>query len=116
MEETPRCPACGRPLQRRRVSCIYCGRALNPDEREALERALDDAAVQRRLQQVDAVLEGGTPKQFTDRGRLIARIVVIALSLAGMVFISWISNWDMIVSAVAVAFFALPIWQIMTKL
>lgn len=116
MDESPRCPACGRPLQRRRELCIYCGRPLEAAEKEALERALDDATVDRRLRQADALLGGDTPRQFTDRGRWIAKAVVTLLSLAGMTFISWISGWDMIVSAVAAAFFALPIWQIMTKL
>ncbi len=116
MSEVPNCAGCGRPLQRGRDICIYCGRALSERERAETDAALDDESVRRQVEEADAVLEVQTPSFFGRRGRLIAKILLVLLALLALLFISWVSRWQPAIVALAAIFFALPIWQALRKL
>ena len=116
MSEAPNCAGCGRPLQRDRDTCIYCGRALSESERAETDAALDEESVRRRLEEADAVLEVQAPSFFGRRGRLIAKILLVVLALLALLFVSWVSGWQPAIVALAAIFFALPIWQALRKL
>ncbi len=116
MVESPPCPECGRPLQRSRDSCIYCGYKLNEVDQEQLSEALTDDAVREQVELADAMLKMAPPATMSDRARLIAKIVVVLLSVAGIVFLSWVSNWNPFIIVASIALFVLPIWQVMRRL
>ena len=56
MIDAPDCPECGRPLQRGRQNCIYCGYRLNEKEQKELESLLNDEAVREQTAVADAIL------------------------------------------------------------
>lgn len=116
MAEIPTCPQCKRPLQREREICIYCGRKLSKKDKDKVSRVLDKKTVEQQLQQADMVLNANMPKTISTRGKTIAKIVISVLSLAGMLLISWMSEWNTFIIVLAVLFFALPVWQVFRRL
>lgn len=116
MSETPVCPQCKRPLQRERDICIYCGKKLSKKEREKVSKVLDVETVEKQLQQVDMMLDANMPKTISNRGKTIAKIVITLLSLAGMLLISWMAEWNVFIIVLAVLFFAIPVWQAFRRL
>ncbi|HUX08202.1 MAG TPA: hypothetical protein VMX35_12905 [Acidobacteriota bacterium] len=115
VESTP-CPECGRPLQRGRDNCIYCGYKLNEEDLEQLSEVLTDEAVQEQVELADAMLKIAAPAMMSDRARIVAKIIVVLLSVAGIIFLSWVSNWNPFIIVASIALFMLPIWQVMRRL
>lgn len=116
MDQTLNCPNCSRPLQRNRDACIYCGYRLSEQEINKLYEMIDEETVKKRLQEAEAMLEGTLPKPLSGKGKLIAKAVVTTLSIAMMVFISWIAEWNPVFIGLSVVFFAIPIWHVFRKL
>jgi hypothetical protein len=116
MVESPQCPQCGRPLQRRREICIYCGYRLNQEDLLKVERVLTDEAVQEQEELAEAMLSMAPSVVLSSRARLIAKVVVVVLSVAGIFFLSWLSEWNPFIIVAAAALFLLPIWQVMRRL
>jgi hypothetical protein len=116
MVESPPCPQCGRPLQRRREKCIYCGYRLNQEDLAQVERVLTDEAVQEQEELAEAMLSMAPSLVMGSRAKLIAKIIVVILSIAGIVFLSWVSEWNPFIIVAAAALFLLPIWQVMRRL
>lgn len=114
--EVPTCSDCGRPLQRGRDRCMYCGRPLEKAEIEALEAAVSDELVARKLKEAEVMLGAAEPPAMSTRGKTIARVIVTVLAVAATVFISWASEWNPVFIALAALFFALPVWHVFKKL
>lgn len=116
MVDALNCSQCGRPLQRGRSSCIYCGREFTEEELKIFNESQNEEAVRRRLAEADAVLEASPSAMLGSKGRVAAKIIIIALSLAAFLFISWISGWEPALMGLSAILFALPIWQVLRKL
>ena len=111
----PPCPGCGRPLQRDRETCIYCGRALTEEDLEKVREALDDETVERQVQYVEAMLQSAGSASSGRAGKIVGRILVVVLSLLAALLISWIGQWNPLITVVAVMFFALPVWMVFRR-
>jgi ribosomal protein L37E len=116
LPDTPLCPRCGRPLQRKRDSCLYCGYALGEHEREEVERALNDEVVAQRLRQAEALMEGTAMTPVSTRGKTIVRWSVTVLSVLFFLGLSWIGQWHPAIIVFAGLFFAFPVWHVFKKL
>ena len=89
---------------------------LSKKDKERVAKVLDDETVEKQLQQVDVMLNANMPKTISTRGKTIAKVVISVLSLAGMLLISWMSEWNVLIIVLAVLFFALPVWQVFRRL
>ena len=116
MIEAPTCPECGRPLQRGRMSCIYCGYRLNESEQKELEAVLNDEAVHEQTAVADAILAAEPVRVMSPWARLVAKIIIIVLALAGAGFLSWVSGWNPMIIIAALALFAWPVWIVLSRL
>ena len=100
MEDTPVCPNCGRPLQRKKTTCIYCGQQLSEGKIKEVENLLDEETVKSRLKKAEAMLDAQTPQKDPGKAKLIFRIC-ISLGAAGLVVLfSWAMNWNLIFTSV----------------
>lgn len=114
--KAPLCPECGRPLQRDRDKCMYCGYVLNEGERETVAKLLNDEAVRQELNRVQAVLDASMPAGETKVTQSMwFKIVVTVLSVLIMVAFAWVSDWNPVVSALSVLFFSIPIWRVFRR-
>ena len=92
------CPECGRPLQRNRDICIYCGYRLNENELEEVAKVLNSEAVREAEKAAaDALLNLEPSSTVGATGRLVAKISVITLSVAAVIFLSWVSEWNPVI-------------------
>lgn len=83
---------------------------------DKVSKVLDKETVEKQLHQADIILNANTPKTVSTRGKTIAKIVITFLSLAGLLLISWMAEWNAFIIALAAFFFALPIWQVFRRL
>ena len=113
---TPECPECGRPLQKDREVCIYCGRKLTAEDLKRVSDVLDEETVRKQVEQAEAILKVSGGAMMSRRGKLMAKIAVITLSALAVLFISWVSEWNPLVIGLAVAFFSLPVWHVLRRL
>ena len=112
----PTCSGCNRPLQRGRDSCMYCGRPLEKSEIEALESAVDDDLVAKKLKEAEVMLGASEPPAISASAKLGMRVIVVVLAVAATVFISWLSEWNPVFIVLAALFFAIPVWHVFRKL
>ena len=112
----PTCSGCSRPLQRGRDRCMYCGRPLEKSEIEALEAAVSDELVAKKLKEAEVMLGAAESPAMGANVKLIARVIVTILAIAATVFISWLSEWNPVFIVLAALFFALPVWHVFRKL
>ena len=116
MIDAPDCPECGRPLQRGRQNCIYCGYRLNEKEQRELESLLNDEAVREQTAVADAILAAEPVRVMSPWARIVAKIVIVLLALGGAAFLSWASGWNPIVIIAALALFSWPVWIVLKRL
>jgi hypothetical protein len=116
MVQSPPCPNCGRPLQRQRETCIYCGYKLSDQERKQVAEVLTEDAVREQTEMAEAMLNMTPGPLIGSRARRIAKVVIVLLSISGIVFLSWLSAWNPLVIVAATALFILPIWQVVRRL
>ena len=100
MEDTPICPNCGRPLQRKRNICIYCGEQLSEEKIQQVEELLDEETVKSRLKKAEAILDAQTPQSDPGKTKLIFRIIVAVIAAGLVVLFSWAMNWNLIFTSV----------------
>lgn len=112
----PLCPDCGRPLQKDRDTCMYCGRVLTKEDLEKIQASLDEEMVRSRVEQVEAVLKISSGKRMGWLGRFIAKAVVCTLALLAVLLISWVAEWNPIFITTAAIFFAIPVIMILQRL
>lgn len=113
--KAPLCPECRRPLQRSRTQCLYCGYRLNENEQDELEKLLTDEAVEKHLKKAQALMDTSLPKKPPVTKKPWFKALVILLSVAVAAGFSWISEWNVVVIALSLLFFSIPVWHVLRR-
>ena len=109
MTDTRLCPACNRSLQQNRENCIYCGYSPEKATEEFQSNKISEDNTEMLLRENEKQL-------ISERGKLIAKILVTILSILAASFLSWMAEWHLIIVVLALIFFSMPIWHIWKKL
>jgi len=90
--------------------------AADEKELEEVAKVLNSEAVREAEKAVDALLNLEPSSSMGATGRLIAKISVITLSVAAVIFLSWVSEWNPVIILSSVVLFSLPVWQVLRRL